>query len=99
MSPSNAELSMRWAEHNDVLRDPASLVGYGAPQVDAQLLRYSVRGAWWEALARTGATLLVSREYEHFVLALQADNTGISVTYMALPHPSGIAIDQANCAV
>jgi uncharacterized protein (TIGR03032 family) len=39
-------------------------------------------------------TLLVSREYEHLLLAMRCDERGPSVTYLPLPHPSGLAVDR-----
>lgn len=62
--------------------------------VDSRLLRYSVHGDWWETLARLDITLLITREYEHLAMALRADSHhGPAMTYLKLPHPSGMAID------
>jgi uncharacterized protein (TIGR03032 family) len=64
-----------------------------AGAVDPALLRATVRGRWWETLAASGATLLVTREYEHLVLALRAAPRGPRVSHLVLPHPSGVAVD------
>ena len=77
-------------------RDPRAVTAQwsDAGAADAALLRYTARGGWWDALAAAGVTLLVSREYEHLVLAVRAQEP--RVTYMRLPHPSGIAFDAAG---
>jgi uncharacterized protein (TIGR03032 family) len=67
--------------------------------VDERLLRQRERGAFWDALAAAGVTLLVTREYEHFLLALHAGDTGPVVSYLPLPHPSGIAVDRRRGVV
>jgi len=92
------ELDALWAHHHAEWRDPAQIVSQWreAEHVDTRLLRYTVRGAWWETLAATGATLLVSREYEHLLLALRVGEDGPALSYMPLPHPSGMALDAAR---
>ena len=47
-----------------------------AGDVDPRLLEYEVQGEWWDVLAECGITLLVTREYEHLVMAMQADRPG-----------------------
>ncbi|HWP66732.1 MAG TPA: DUF4915 domain-containing protein, partial [Candidatus Limnocylindria bacterium] len=66
----------------------------GAAAVDPRLLRQRARGAFWDVLAEAGVTLLVTREYEHLLLALHVGRRGPAVTYLPLPHPSGIAVDR-----
>ncbi len=84
------------ARHDAAWRDPASVVGQWveAGAIDPRLFRHAVRGAWWETLAASGVTLLVTREYEHFLIALRAGRSGPNVTYMPMPHPSGVAVDR-----
>jgi uncharacterized protein (TIGR03032 family) len=54
-----------------------------------------VRGPFWELLATLGITLLVTREYEHLVVALSVDERGHpDISYLPLPHPSGLAVDR-----
>jgi hypothetical protein len=65
-----------------------------ADDVDERLLRATERGAFWDTLADAGVTLLVTREYEHLLLALHASRGGPVVSYLPLPHPSGIAFDR-----
>ncbi|MGO8951653.1 MAG: DUF4915 domain-containing protein [Ktedonobacterales bacterium] len=92
--PQQTELDELWAAHNASWRAPAQVMSHWEDtEVDPRLLRYSVRGAWWETLARLGITLLVTREYEHLLLALRADEHGPAVSYTKVPHPSGLAVD------
>ncbi len=56
-------------------------------------------GAWWDTLAALGITLLVTREYEHLVMALSAGRDGPHASFFPLPHPSGIAVDRRSTAV
>jgi len=78
-------------------RDPRAVVAEWADAGagDAALLAVRARGAWWETLAHAGVTLIVSREYEHLLLAISA-RTRPRVSYLRLPHPSGIAYDAAR---
>jgi uncharacterized protein (TIGR03032 family) len=59
----------------------------------SRLLHHSVRGAWWETLARLGGTLLVTREYEHLIVGLSVVSGRPSVSYMPMPHPSGLSVN------
>lgn len=93
---SSDALQPLWTEHQAQWRDPIQVLSHW-PQprsADRRLLRYHVSGAWWETLASTGVTLLVSREYEHLVVALRATPDGPALSYVPLPHPSGIAVDR-----
>lgn len=53
-------------------------------------------GAWWETLAATKVTLLVTREYEHLLMALCVTDAGPTISYMRMPHPSGLVSDRAR---
>ncbi len=70
-----------------------------ASRVDAKLLGYRVSGRFWETLARAGVTLLVTREYEHLVLALAVVDGAPSLSYLPIPHPSGIVYDRRRKVV
>jgi uncharacterized protein (TIGR03032 family) len=76
-------------------RDPRQVAAAweGAGAVDPKLLRMRASGAWWDLLGALGGTLLVGREYEHLVLALRVEDGTPRVSYLPLPHPSGIAVD------
>ena len=90
-----------FARDATMLRDPAEVVALagGLPHPTAHRLAHRTRGPWWEVLGELGVVLLVSREYEHLVLALSADGGEPSISYLLLPHPSGIAVDRSSGAV
>ncbi len=92
-SPSAQELTALWSQHQTVWRDPRQVISYWeeSSAIDPRLLRFRIYGDWWNILADLGITLLVTREYEHLVMALRGDET---VSYMSLPHPSGLAVDR-----
>ena len=71
----------------------------GAPAVDPDRLRYRATGRWWDVLAASGLTLLATREYEHLVMAIGIAAGAPSLSYLVLPHPSGIAFDRARGVV
>jgi uncharacterized protein (TIGR03032 family) len=95
---SNKDLGALWARHNAEWRDPAQIVGQwrDAVESDPKLLRYTARGSWWETLEKTRITLLVTREYEHLVMAIRAAPRGPAISYMCMPHPSGIAVNRGS---
>lgn len=101
MARADVQLSDRWERHAEEWRHPAQVVGGSADAaaVDPGILRYAARGAWWETLAGLGITLLVSREYEHLVVALGAPDGRPAVSFLPMPHPSGIAVDRATGTV
>lgn len=68
-----------------------------AGQVEPGLLHGVARGAWWQTLAEHQVTLLITREYEHLVLALSPEHR--SQTYLRIPHPSGLAVDRERGVV
>ena len=99
MAPQPSRLSRLWSAHDSEWRDPAQVIGQwsGAGSAAQELLRFRVRGDWWDVLAEHKITLLVTREYEHLVIAL---SPGVrrgerhAQTYLPLPHPSGLAADR-----
>jgi uncharacterized protein (TIGR03032 family) len=96
-----AELSSLHDHHNKEWRDPAQVASQwsGGGEVDPRLLEYAVRGEWWEALGECGIMLVVTREYEHLIMAMRPTAGGGRVSYMALPHPSGLAVDRTRMVV
>ncbi len=84
--------------HDAAWRDPAQVVAQwgGAGEVAPSALRARVRGSFWEILAELRVRLLVSREYEHLVVALGVEADRPSISYLPMPHPSGIAVDRAR---
>lgn len=85
------------ARHDAAWRDPAAVAvqwtGEGA--VDPRILAHRTRGAFWDVLAEHRLTLLVTREYEHLLLALHDG----AVTHLPVPHPNGLAVDRARGVV
>jgi uncharacterized protein (TIGR03032 family) len=81
--------------HNSRWRDPAQVSSQweAASVIDRRLLATRTTGAWWDVLGACDATLVVTREYEHLVVALSSRREDPWVTYMPLPHPSGVAVD------
>jgi uncharacterized protein (TIGR03032 family) len=96
--PNTRDLEELWTSHGAEWRDPAEIVAHNkdAPQIDPRLFDYRVEGPWWELLAESGITLFVSREYEHLVLAMSAPAGKPYLSYLAVPHPSGLVIDRVN---
>jgi len=96
-----ATSAARWARHDAEWRDPVQIASgwMEASRTAPELLRHRVRGAFWEVLESAGVTLLVTREYEHLVMALHADGGRPSVTFLRLPHPSGLAVDRERQVV
>ena len=93
--PPPEELKSLWAHHNAEWRDPMEVISLWDGEADQvrDLLQYRVTGAWWDILDDTSITLLISREYEHLVMAMCVLDGKPFVTYLRLPHPSGIAYD------
>lgn len=79
-------------------RDPAQVASQwsDAARIDTKLLRYKAHGDWWDILAESGITLLVTREYEHLVMAIHAAENSPTLSYMSLPHPSGLVADRTS---
>ena len=82
-------------------RDPAQVVSQwgDAAKTDSKLLRYTAHGDWWGILGESGITLLVTREYEHLVMAVRAAKSEPAISYMPLPHPSGLVVNRNSWMV
>jgi uncharacterized protein (TIGR03032 family) len=92
VSPATAE---------DQLRDPGqilSLSGSALPW-DARLVEAESSTRFWEILDALKVCLLVTREYEHLVMALSSVGGASNVSVMRLPHPSGLAVDRVRNVV
>ena len=96
--PVATPLDAMWARHETQWREPAQIISHwrAADYVDPILFQRKVEGKWWEVLAEEGITLIVTREYEHLVMAMCADENGPAVSYMPLPHPSGLTAERAT---
>ncbi len=92
------ELQALWARHTAEWRDTAQVASFwkDAQETDSALLQFKTRGEFFEILNRLKISLIVSREYEHLLLCLSAKKGRPEVSYLPLPHPSGIAVDAAE---
>jgi uncharacterized protein (TIGR03032 family) len=84
-----------WAEDDAAWRDPEEVLAglRRARALERGLLDGRVSGDWWAVLERLDACLVVSREYEHLLLALTVTPEGPRESFMSIPHPSGMAFD------
>lgn len=98
VNPKSEELQALWARHSAEWRAPGQITSQWreAVDLDPKFLRYTVRGAWWETLAEADVTLLITREYEHLVMALSVVNDHPRVSYFPVPHPSGLVADRTR---
>lgn len=89
------EMESLWSRHNAAWRETAQIASQwqDAADIDTNLLKSKCTGAWWEILDRLQITLLIGREYEHLLMALSHPGNA-SVSYMPMPHPSGLAVDR-----
>ncbi|HKC68937.1 MAG TPA: DUF4915 domain-containing protein [Bacteroidia bacterium] len=88
-----------WDKQNLALRNTAELFGtsFTNAGITKQTLSYKASPAFTQLLNKLKITLVVSREYENLVLALNAPNAKeIKQSFFHLPHPSGIAVDRAK---
>lgn len=90
-----------WERHTVDWRDSIQITSQWreARTMNPQLLAFHVRGEWWEALESLPITLLVTREYEHLVMALNHDGDKATITFQPMPHPSGLVVDRKNGVV
>jgi uncharacterized protein (TIGR03032 family) len=91
MSPRATRLE----SNNAAWRAPAQILAHWADArpIDPAALTCRVRGPFWPLLRKLGVILLVSREYEHFVVALNGEPRAHAQSFLPLPHPGGIAPD------
>lgn len=85
-----------WAEHGQEFRDPGlvAVQWQDGHDVAPQLLENHVRGPFWDLLDELELTLLVTREYEHLLMALDAAAPARRrQTFLRMPHPNGLAWD------
>jgi len=85
-----------WERHAADWRDPAQITSQWreAHAMNSKLLAFHVRGDWWDILKSLGITLLVTREYEHLIVALNHDGDKPIISFQPMPHPSGLTVDR-----
>ena len=85
-----------WARHSAEWRDTAQVTSFWkeAGEIDQALLKYKVKGPFFEILEKLEISLIVSREYEHLLFCLSSKNGEPAISYLPLPHPSGVAVDE-----
>jgi uncharacterized protein (TIGR03032 family) len=100
MAAAKARSEDLWAQHHTTFRDPHQIVSLwgAASDVDPLLLAHRVRGAWWEVLERTGLTLFVTREYEHFVLSGLAVDSKHNCLHIASTRNPNVVFTFAPCS-
>ena len=98
--PSADELEDLWSRHSAAWRDTAQITSQwqDATNVDPILLKHTVTGDWWQVLDSLKITLLVGREYEHLLLGM-SHGQDPHLSYMPLPHPSGLAVNREKSIV
>ena len=65
-----------------------------AADIDPRLLEWRASRGWWDLIAELGVTLLITREYEHLVMAASAPGGRPRLSFFPLPHPSGLTVDR-----
>ena len=89
----------RWERHGREFRQPEEVISaWEIPSASqASLFAFETTGDWWGILRELNLTLIVSREYEHLLQGLRTEEAGNpSITYIRMPHPSGIAVNPAR---
>jgi len=84
-----------WEEQNHAWRDPSQVVVQwtGATPLDPVIFKYRESGDFFSILDALQITLLVTREYEHLVMAITTVKGSPAFSYLSIPHPSGLAVD------
>jgi len=79
----------------NALREPSEVIcgDYKTNGLLPESLEYTIHGDFLSILEKLKITLLVSREYEHLVIALNSKKKKLRQSFIHLPHPSGIAVD------
>lgn len=93
---SKTKVDELWKRYDAEWRDPAQIIGLWreATEINPRSLQHKVRGRWWETLAERDLTLLITREYEHLLIGMNASQDPPVVSYMPVPHPSGLTVDR-----
>jgi uncharacterized protein (TIGR03032 family) len=92
----NAGFEDMWARHSAQWRDSAQVCSQWreAADLDRELLVSKASRGWWSTLERLGLTLLITREYEHLVIAAATKAGRPRISFFPVPHPSGLTVDR-----
>lgn len=87
--------------HDKALRDPLQIVSasFEDSGISNASLNFRAQDDFTGLLNKLKITLLVSREYEHLLVALQAGSLKLEQSVFPLPHPSGIAVNKKDNSV
>ena len=98
---SRSKKKTRESHHDSLWRYPAQIASQweDASRVDPAIMKFVVRGKWWETLDSCRILLLITREYEHLILSAGVKSGKPHVSYFALPHPSGLVADRLSGVV
>jgi uncharacterized protein (TIGR03032 family) len=98
MMNRESRLEEMWARHSAEWREGSQICSQWREAVDTdpQLLVYKASRGWWSTLASLNLTLLITREYEHLVIAATVENGRPRLSFMPIPHPSGLAVDRST---
>lgn len=91
------EKEKMWEKQGESLRAPSEIFGtsYENAGINNKMLGFKASASFSKLLKDLNITLIISREYENLLIALNApDAATINQTFFHLPHPSGIAIDR-----
>lgn len=84
-------------KQNRALRNPAEIFGvsFDTAGITNDTLKFKADKVFIKLLKKLGITLIISREYENLLLALNSrDGKSIRQTFFHVPHPSGLAADR-----
>jgi uncharacterized protein (TIGR03032 family) len=81
---------------NKALRDPYQVIcgTYELHGIVPRSFEYKMQGRFSELLEKLNITLLVTREYEHLMVAMNVKKGRLNQSFLHLPHPNGIAVNR-----
>lgn len=85
-----------WDRYSCEFRDPNQVIGnwHSSENTSSSLLDYVTDGEFFHILASLGIVLIITREYEHLVIAISTSGGAPLISYLRIPHPSGLAYDK-----
>ena len=101
MSVKEADYEKLRQKQSEAIREPYEVIcgSYEANGITQQSLEYNIRGKFLSILEKLNVTLLVTREYEHLVIGLNAKKGKLNQSFLHLPHPNGIAVNKKKTKV